>query len=388
MIVPAEEIAAKALSKAVKGKSLKGYLEKEYKRLGVPDSVKPVIVAIVSNVARRWMVLAKALGYPYERPKASVKYWRELVIAYQALFRKVPPSKVSWAFKSFPKELYTSLLRTEPSEVLSDLKPEERDRVYLSVPEWVWEEISKVTNPKAFVEALDNREGFWVRVRDPSAISELKAIYEITEGPFEDTYFLRGPMREVIRRKLHPEKLVIMELASATIAHLVKGKVLDLTSAPGGKALHSWDLGHFTVANDIDVRRFAFKGFEIVASDARLPPFRKGFDTVILDPDCTGIGRLHSPETRLWLPLVNRKKLVEYQAQLIKSALALLKEGSRFIYSTCTITYDENEGHAELLEGLEPVEVEHASPGFLEGWRRYLPNVHKTIGFTFAVYEK
>ena len=388
MIVPAEEIAAKALSKAVKGKSLKGFLEREYKRLGIPDAVKPVIIAIVSNVARRWMVLAKSLNYPYDRPRASVKYWRELVVAYQALFRRVPPSKISWAFRYFPKDLYLSLLKTEPMEVLSDLLPEERDRVYLSIPKWVWIEISKITNPKEFVEALDDRKGFWIRVRDYSIIPKIKELYEVFEGPFEDTFFLVGPMRELIRLKLHPNKLVIMELASATIAHLAKGKVLDLTSAPGGKALHAWDLGHFTIANDIDVRRFAFRDFEIVRSDSRSPPFRRAFDTVILDPDCTGIGRLHSPETRLWLPLVNRSKLVEYQEQLIKGALYLLRRGSRFIYSTCTITYDENEGHAELLEELEPVDVELASSGFLKGWRRYLPNIHRTIGFTFAIYEK
>ena len=387
MIVPAEEIAARALSKAVKGKSLKGFLEKEYSRLKVPDAVKPVIVAIVSNVARRWMVLAKSLDYPYERPKASLRYWRELVVAYQALYRKVTPSRMSWAFKYFPKDKYLELLKMEPGEVLSDLPAEERERVSLSVPKWAWDEISKFTNPKDFVEALDNRKGFWVRIRDKGVLNELRRIYEVHEGPFDDTYFLVGPMREIMRRRLHPTKLVIMELASATIAHLSKGKVLDLTSAPGGKALHAWDLGHFTVANDLDVRRFAFRGFEIVRSDARLAPFRRAFDTIILDPDCTGLGRLHSPETRLWLPLVNRKRLVEYQEQLIRAALELLRPGSRFIYSTCTVTIDENEGHSHLMEDLNPVDVSIASKGLKEGWRRYFPNLHKTIGFTFAVYE-
>jgi 16S rRNA (cytosine967-C5)-methyltransferase len=180
-----------------------------------------------------------------------------------------------------------------------------------------------------------------------------------------------------------------MEKASAWIAHLTKGRVLDLTSAPGGKALHAQDLGRYVVANDLDVRRFAFHELERVRSDARRGGFRRAFDTVILDPDCTGIGRLHSPETRLWLGLTSKRKMSEYQRELIRPSVSYLKRGGILIYSTCTITYEENEGHEELMEslGLKPVEIEVASKGLKKGWRRFLPNLHETIGFTFSVHE-
>ncbi len=387
-MLPAEVIAARALARATKGKSLKGYLEKEYERLGIPDSLRPVIVALVSNVARRWMLLAKALAYPYERPKASVSFWLELVLAYQALFRKSKPSKLSWAFKRFSKEKYLELLKGEPEDFLRDLPPEERDRVFLSVPKWAWKDIKRVSDPKRFVMSLDNRDHFWVRVRKEGAEKELEKLgYAVEPSPLPDVFKVKGPMRLLVRSRLMPHKVVIMELASATVAHLAKGRVLDLTSAPGGKALHAKDLGSVVIANDIDHKRFAFKEIERVRSDARLPPFRKAFDTLILDPDCTGIGRLHSPETRIWLSMTNKYKLAEYQRTLISSALKLLRRGTRFIYSTCTVTWEENEAHAPLFEGLEPVEVEYASPTEVEGWRRYLPDIHGTIGFTIAVYE-
>ncbi|NPA84976.1 MAG: RsmB/NOP family class I SAM-dependent RNA methyltransferase [Crenarchaeota archaeon] len=386
--VPAEVVAARALAKASKGSSLKGYLEKSYERLGIPDSLRPVIVALVSNVARRWMLLAKALGYPYERPRASFKFWLSLVVAYQALFRKQKPSKLSWAFKEFPKRDYVDLLRSSPEDFLRDLIPEERDRVYLSVPKWAWEDIKKITDPKEYVLSLDERKHFWVRIRKEGAEAELRRLgYEVEESPLPDVVKLRGPMRWLVRSKLAPSKVVIMELASATIAHLTKGRVLDLTSAPGGKALHARDLGRLVIANDLDPKRFAFGGLERVRSDARLPPFRKAFDALVLDPDCTGLGRLHSPETRIWVSMTSKHKMAEYQRQLIRSALDLLRKGSRIIYSTCTVTWEENEGHAGLFEGLEPVEVPYALPGRLPGWRRYLPNVHGTIGFTFVAYE-
>ncbi len=387
-LVPLEVIAARALARAVKRWSLKGYLERTYKRLKVPDSARPVVTGLIAGTARNWMLLSKALGFPYHKPPSSTGSWLKLVLAYQSLIRRTPPSKVEWAFKVFPKETYLELLRSEPEDFLRDLPPEERDRVRLSVPKWAWQDIKEVTDPVAFVKALDERKGFWVRVRDPSVITELEGTFQIERGPFEDSLYLIGPKRELIRRGLHPNKLVIMELASMTIAHVAKGKrALDLTAAPGGKALHLADRGFYVVANDVDPTRFYFK-LERVVGDATRPPYRKGFDTIVLDPDCSSIGRLNSPETRVLLPLIDKRKLSSYQEKLLRGALEIVRKGSRLIYSTCTITYEENEAHSNLIEGsCEPVDLEVGVPGRRKGWRRYLPNLHGTIGFTFGVFE-
>ncbi|ABU82507.1 Fmu (Sun) domain protein [Ignicoccus hospitalis KIN4/I] len=386
--VPLEVIAARALARASKGYSLKGYLEKAYKKYKLPDPVRPALVGMISDVARRWMLLSRALGLSYERPKASFDYWFKVVIAYQALFRKVKPGKLWWAFKRFPRDLYEELLKAGPEDYLAGLGGEERERVYRSVAKWAWEELKKFTDPKEFVDALDHPEGFWVRIRDPGAVPELKRLYEVEEGPFDDSLYLRGPKRLVLKSGLHPKKVVIMELASMSVAHLAKGvRALDLTAAPGGKSLHLSDRGFIVISNDLDPRRFAFD-VEKVVSDARLPAFRKAFDTVVLDPDCSGIGRLGSPETRILLPFINKNKMSEYQRELIKGMLSLAKRGTRLIYTTCTITYEENEAHSELFEEVaEPVEVEVGAPRGRRGWRWFLPQLHKTIGFTLGVFE-
>ncbi|ALU12702.1 hypothetical protein EYM_06615 [Ignicoccus islandicus DSM 13165] len=387
-IVPLELVAARALSRAFKGWNMKGYLERTYAKLGIPDKARPVIVGLIGGTARNWMVLSKALGMPYDKPRPSTSYWLNLVLAYQALFRRVPADRLEWAFKKFPRGTYLELLKSEPEDFLRDLTGEERERVHLSVPKWVWEEVKRVSDPKRFVEALDKRKGFWVRVRDPSIIPYLRRKFLIREGPFEDSLYLVGPKRDLIREKLHPNKVVIMELASMSIAYLAKGKrVLDLTSAPGGKAFHLKDKGFLVIANDIDPTRFYFP-VERVVSDARFPPFIKAFDTIILDPDCSSIGRLNSPETRILLPVVNKRKLSAYQRELIKGMLKLVRKGTRLVYSTCTVTYEENEAHSPVLEEVaEPIDVDIALPRGRKGWRHYLPDVHETIGFTFAVFE-
>ncbi|UXD22207.1 hypothetical protein IPA_02585 [Ignicoccus pacificus DSM 13166] len=382
-IVPLEEIAARALNNVVKGRSLKSYLEREYRRLGIPDRARPVLVGLVSNVARRWMVLSYLLEEERERPPKGFSKWLKLVIAYQAVFRKVPYEKLKVKAE---KEWYEEMLKVEPEDLEREFGP----RVFRSVPKWAWREIAKVAEPIAFVDSLDFREHFWIRVRDPKVIKRLKELrLELEESELPDVFKAKGPMRVLITTKLHPKKVIIMEKASAWIAHLTEGKVLDLTSAPGGKALHAQDLGRIVVANDIDPKRFAFREIERVAGDARRGPFRRAFDTVILDPDCTGIGRLHSPESRLWLAMTSKEKMAEYQRELIRASIKYLKKGGRLIYSTCTITYEENEGHEKLMNelGLRAVEVEVASPGFKRGWRRFLPNVHGTIGFTLTVHE-
>ncbi len=383
-VVPLEEIAARALNNVVKGKSLKSYLEKEYRRLGIPDRARPVLVALVSNVARRWMPLSYLLDMPTERPPKGFSKWLKLVVAYQAMFRKVEYSNLK--VKKLPKEMYVELLKVTPE----DLEREVGARVFRSVPKWAWKEIEEITDPIAFVDSLDFRKHFWIRVRDKGVVKELvKMGFEVEESELPDVFKVRGPMRKLVVSKLHPRKLVIMEKASAWVAHLTEGRVLDLTSAPGGKALHAMDLGRIVIANDIDAKRFAFREIERVRSDARAAPFRRAFDTVILDPDCTGIGRLHSPESRLWIAMTNKEKMAEYQRELIAASVRYLKRGGRLIYSTCTITYEENEAHEELMEelGLEPVEVQAASPGRKRGWRRFLPNLHETIGFTLSLHE-
>ena len=76
--------------------------------------------------------------------------------------------------------------------------------------------------------------------------------------------------------------------------------------------------------------------------------FVNGFDMVVCDAPCSGIGVVHAkPDV-----LLNRKKediaqLVELQKKILKNCASYVKKGGVLCYSTCTIIKAENEGVVE-----------------------------------------
>jgi 16S rRNA (cytosine967-C5)-methyltransferase len=82
------------------------------------------------------------------------------------------------------------------------------------------------------------------------------------------------------------------------------------------------------------------------------------------------------------------------QGQILRQAALLIKEGGTLVYSTCTLTQEENEGVIEtFLSEHKEFSLEHASsllPAGCEGLvdaKGYLcifPHRHKTDGFFAA----
>jgi 16S rRNA (cytosine967-C5)-methyltransferase len=117
-------------------------------------------------------------------------------------------------------------------------------------------------------------------------------------------------------------------------------------------------------------------------------------DRVIIDPPCSNLGVRPLEESREWRDIVN---LSEYQRQFIKSARELLKPGGVLVYSTCTVTFKENEENIiyaveELgFTAREPeVEVPYAEKTSYRGVvaYRFSPILHDMPGYFIALLEK
>jgi len=170
-------------------------------------------------------------------------------------------------------------------------------------------------------------------------------------------------------------------------------RVLDLCAAPGGKATQLVAAGAEVVAVEKHPGRArelaenaARLGAEltVVNADAlELPAELTGFDRVLVDAPCSGLGVLNSRPDLRW----RARPLPELQAELLRVAAERLRPGGSITYSVCTISRAENEEVVDALGfpaddlGAEFPEFRHPRrPEFL----LTLPHVHGTSGFFVA----
>jgi len=157
----------------------------------------------------------------------------------------------------------------------------------------------------------------------------------------------------------------VQDEGAQLIAHLVDPKpeeqVLDLCTAPGGKSTHMAQLMNNQgriVAIDISLEkielmkenqsRLGTSIIEVVVADSacRLP-FKQGqrFDKVLLDVPCSGLGVLRRHPEGKWIKSVETiSTMKRIQWEIILQASRFVKPGGVMVYSTCTLTAEEN-GH-------------------------------------------
>ena len=136
--------------------------------------------------------------------------------------------------------------------------------------------------------------------------------------------------------------------------------ILDMAASPGGKTIHladrSNDLG-FIVANDasrgrINALRIVLGNWGAINQAITCLPgeyfgtaYPERFDAVLLDAPCSmqGLRASESHKARS-ITLNEVETLAQRQTRLLESALQSVKVGGQVVYSTCTLTPQEDEG--------------------------------------------
>lgn len=196
-------------------------------------------------------------------------------------------------------------------------------------------------------------------------------------------------------------------------------RVLDMSAAPGGKTTYIAQLMKNTgilMANDAKLERLRSLRFNlqrmgvtncmITNYDGRkLPAVMKGFDRVLLDAPCTGLGIIaKDPSIKTSRMFIDVKKMSHLQKELIAAAIDCCKPGGYVVYSTCSITVEENEWvvdyalknrHVKLVDpGVDIGEegyIKYMDKRFdvnMKLTRRIYPHVHNMDGFYFAKLRK
>ena len=137
---------------------------------------------------------------------------------------------------------------------------------------------------------------------------------------------------------------------------------------------------------------------EAMVADARKSlPLNVCADLVILDPPCTSTGTFgKTPDAKWRLTKRSILGMAKIQAEMIEQCADYVKNGGFLVYSTCSITVEENEMVIENFLKLHPefklVEAEPriGLPGLrgLNKCQRLYPHVHECNGFFVAKLKK
>ncbi|MFP3302660.1 MAG: RsmB/NOP family class I SAM-dependent RNA methyltransferase [Caldivirga sp.] len=183
--------------------------------------------------------------------------------------------------------------------------------------------------------------------------------------------------------------------------------IVDMCSAPGGKATHVAQLS-VNRATVLAVDRSWAKVRQVEYNAARLgvrlqtyiedsrflpnnhPELTGNIDKVLIDPPCSDAGV--RPKLYYRLTMRDVVNYMNYQRQFIKAAHALLKLGGVLVYSTCTLPPMENEENVkwavELGFNVEYVNIPAGQRAFDGLSRRFHPHIQDTPGFFMAKLTK
>jgi 16S rRNA (cytosine967-C5)-methyltransferase len=145
------------------------------------------------------------------------------------------------------------------------------------------------------------------------------------------------------------------QLAARIVDPQAGERVLDLCAAPGGKTTHlaalMGDRGEVVAverhpqrarALRATARRMRADSVRVVEGDARTFADPDGFDRVLLDPPCSGLGTLQShPDLRWRMTPEAIVALAAEQDELLAAAHRVLRPGGVLTYSVCTISPTE-----------------------------------------------
>lgn len=230
----------------------------------------------------------------------------------------------------------------------------------------------------------------------------------------KDGIIVENPIRITEREEFQQGCFTIQDESSMLVGQIANPKegslVMDLCSAPGGKATHIAEImGNKgkVISRDIyehklrlikeNSNRLGINIIETEIFDAlKVDNTMVGkADYCIIDAPCSGLGIIRRRPDIKW----NRKEedikeLVRMQKAILNNAKKYVKPGGIIVYSTCTIGKEENLdvvmdflkanknfsllGFGELLDSLENIETGN------KGYVQLFPHIHGTDGFFIA----
>ncbi|WP_256864651.1 16S rRNA (cytosine(967)-C(5))-methyltransferase RsmB [Marinilactibacillus piezotolerans] len=314
-----------------------------------------------------------------------------------------------------------NVLRGEKPDFSKISDPVERLGVQYSLPDWIIDQSIQqlgMDETEKYAQSLLDKSKVSLRV-NTTQISVKEAIEQLTDEGYtvkESRVSPHGLISESglpARSELFKTgKITIQDETSMLVAPALgiqsDDKVLDACAAPGGKTTHiaaylDNEKGGEVLALDLHAHKI--KLIEENAQRQRVRPVVKTknldarkiseevnpetFDKILVDAPCSGLGLMRrKPEIRYSKTPEDLSALKKIQIDILSSVAPFLKKDGRLVYSTCTITQEENEQVIEAFLAdhpdfsVEPVLLENEQlERSKDQMLRVYPHQYGTDGF-------
>jgi len=391
-----KQVAINLISQVDKGAYSNIALNETFKTLNINSKEKAFLTEIFYGVIRN----KKFLDYIIEKNTKEIKkeWIRNLlrISIYQITFMDSDNKGIVWEGTELAKKKYgvtiskfingtlRNYLRNKDSE-LKRLDDEKNYEVLYSIPKWFYDTLEKQYGNDNLKQAITSLKKIpYLSVR----VNKLK----YSEEEFEE--FLKEKDIQIIKKvdtvyyvnsgliinseEFKTGKIIAQDassyLAAKNLGTMPNELVLDICAAPGGKtAVLAENMENNGEIIAIDIHQHKIKlidtnmkklGIDIVKAiimDARnVNKQGRKFDKILVDVPCSGYGVIREkPEILYSKNRENVEELAKLQLEILNSAADILKDGGKLIYSTCTITDEENTNNIKkFLEERKEFKVE------------------------------
>lgn len=253
-----------------------------------------------------------------------------------------------------------------------------------SLPQWMielWHKRFGYQRTVALTDYFNAPAPLWIRTNTLQTTPE-KLLQELKEAGIDATpsthvpegILLAGAGDLRVLKSFQNGDFTVQDESSMLVAHALnpqpKETILDMCAAPGGKTTHVAALmkntgtifacdihGHRLALIRENAERLGVQNIYLFEQDATHLPadWNEKFDRILLDAPCSGLGVLNRRADSRWH---KRKQdipaFVSLQANLLDEAARCVKTGGRIVYSTCTLTEEENREQIDALLVRQP----------------------------------
>ena len=334
-------------------------------------------------------------------------------------------SILGWRELSEVEEVLGQLLTVDFHQILKGLGDEERTALLTAHPLWFVKYCFHLFGRHEalwFLESSDETAPTYIRINTLKGQEEtLLRNIEADGITLEKVQHLRYAYRVAGKRPIMGTRsfkegfFYVQDKASCLAAEVANAEagmtVLDVCAAPGAKTTYLaqlmenkgiiFSLDYSKRRMNVwrqEIRRMGVKIAIPITADASKPlPVKLRADLLFLDPPCTSTGTFRKLPSAKWrLTKRSIMRMAGFQWKMFEACADLVKDQGHLIYSTCSVTVEENEMLIEKFLKWHPdFKIVDAKPWIgLPGMRgltkcqRLYPHIHDCNGFFIAKMQK